>query len=570
MVGNFTALEWSKNLTEGFLLASPWSPCVSGTSHNSNFTSITRRLLGLRWVYQMAVLSVLGRVVETPWMALWLMMALTNSLGEPWGPPPMLTWVILNPIWEFTELQNWGSASFLSDSLKSGETLPQPSNLESPNGMYKFAFQDDDNLVIYDIYDRVIWKTDTTDQCQDASAELVFQTNGNLELLCGNSKLWESGTATDVNICRAVYMQNDGALAMYNANDQSGVWSSSGSVPIGFGSNNLTSPEILNVGQRLVESYYGQYELSIVAGMLVLREWQKLGGVKHVFLARPFRFWASLYIYIYICMISLLISEIIWWYQSIPHGISYFPINSFSYRGLPSSLGVGDRRICRSVENPGRGMLPRLSRCCEVLLEGVVQGCCWKEKVQKQTDKRKQLIPFHASWGLCWYLYAHSFSSSIQLLAVSHLLWPRKSSIWSSDAGCTNSTDAHLKMQQDGNLVLYCDKANTVAPWATDTSDVSLETLDGHNILSLLPDGNLQIINKRGEITWLSGSAQAYQYFPKSDWYITWNFVRLFFFNLRAEANHQHVPGQKLWKLNFQMSVAPECEETQPFHWFHW
>lgn len=72
-------------------------------------------------------------------------------------------------------------------------------------------------------------------------------------------------------------------------------------------------------------------------------------------------------------------------------------------------------------------------------------------------------------------------------------------------------------MQQDGNLVLYCDEANTVAPWATDTSDVSLETLDGHNILSLLPDGNLQIINKKGEITWLSGSAQAYQYFPKSD-----------------------------------------------------
>jgi len=128
------------------------------------------------------------------------MMALTNSRGEPWGRPPIATWFILNPIWEFTELQDWGSASFLSDSLKSGETLPQPSNLESPNGMYKFAFQDDDNLVIYDIYDRVIWKTDTTDQCQDASAELVFQTNGNLELLCGDSKLWESGTATDVNV----------------------------------------------------------------------------------------------------------------------------------------------------------------------------------------------------------------------------------------------------------------------------------------------------------------------------------------------------------------------------------
>ena len=199
------------------------------------------------------------------------------------------------PIWEFTEVQNWGSASFLSDSLKSGETLPQPSNLESPNGMYKFAFQEDDNLVIYDIYDQVIWSPNTYGQCQDASVELVFQTNGNLELLCGDSKLWESNTTTDGTVCRAVYMQNDGTLAMYNANNQSGVWSSSGSVPIGFGSNNLTSPEILNVGQRLVESYYGQYELSIVAGMLVLSEWQKLGGVKHVLLARPFCFWSSIF-----------------------------------------------------------------------------------------------------------------------------------------------------------------------------------------------------------------------------------------------------------------------------------
>lgn len=268
------------------------------------------------------------------------------------------------PIYEFTDLKVWSSELFTSDSMKSGETLTAISGLGSANGMYKFVVQDDANLVIYDIYDRATWASDTDGKCPDESPKLVLQTNGNLVLLCGTSTIWESGTATDQEICRMLAMQNDGSLAMYNVINQSGVWSSDGGIPLGFGPDNLTSPDVLMVGQRIVQAYYLQYELAIDAGKLVLRQWQK-------------------------------------------------------------------------------------------------------------------------------------------------------STIWSAGAGCDSSyTEPHLKMQEDGNLVLYCDEGDTVAPWATDTTDSSLTSLSGINVLYLMPNGDLQIRNKRGERTWTSGSAQAYRYFP--------------------------------------------------------
>ncbi|CAJ1394019.1 unnamed protein product, partial [Effrenium voratum] len=270
------------------------------------------------------------------------------------------------PTYEFTYLNVWSPDSFSSDIMKTGETLAANSGLQSPNGMYKLFLQNDANLVIYDIYDRATWSSDTQNKCPNASPELVLQSDGNLVLYCGCSALWAAGTETDSTLCRMVAMQNDGSLAMYNVGNESGVWSSKGSIPLGFGASNLSSPDSLAVGQRLVQSYFLQYELSIDAGKPVLREWQK-------------------------------------------------------------------------------------------------------------------------------------------------------SSIWSSSAGC-NSTDsfAHLKMQEDGNLVLYCDEGNTISPWASDTADTSLEKLSGVNVLSLLPNGNLRIVNKRGEVSWTSGSAQAYQYFPPS------------------------------------------------------
>ena len=70
-------------------------------------------------------------------------------------------------------------------------------------------------------------------------------------------------------------MQNDGQLALYNVGDQSGVWSSSGSVPIGFGPVQLTSPESLGMGQRLVRNFYGNkaFEFGIEDGQPVVNKW---------------------------------------------------------------------------------------------------------------------------------------------------------------------------------------------------------------------------------------------------------------------------------------------------------
>ena len=126
------------------------------------------------------------------------------------------------------------------------------------------------------LFDRATWNSDTTGKCSDATPKLVFQSDGNLVLYCGSKALWDSGTvATHPGLCRALFMQNDGLLAMYNARNQSGVWASDGSIPMGFGSSNLTSPHSLAVGEHIVQSYDKQYELSIEAGELVLREWQK-------------------------------------------------------------------------------------------------------------------------------------------------------------------------------------------------------------------------------------------------------------------------------------------------------
>ena len=89
--------------------------------------------------------------------------------------------------------------------------------------------------------------------------------------------------------------------------------------------------------------------------------------------------------------------------------------------------------------------------------------------------------------------------------------------IWTAGNGC-NATDssAHLKMQEDGNLVLYCDASNTIAPWATNTADTSLQNLNGSNVLFLTINGNMKLVNKRGQTTWTSDTAEAQTYFPST------------------------------------------------------
>lgn len=92
--------------------------------------------------------------------------------------------------------------------------------------------------------------------------------------------------------------------------------------------------------------------------------------------------------------------------------------------------------------------------------------------------------------------------------------WSNEQDLWSTGTSCDAApTEIEFKMQEDGNLVLYCDGA---VVFATDTADTSLEAEAGVNTLLLEASGNLKIINKRGESTWSSGTQVAYNYFPKS------------------------------------------------------
>eukprot|EP00435_Cladocopium_sp_Y103_P032007 s698_g8.t1 len=110
-----------------------------------------------------------------------------------------------------------------------------------------------------------------------------------------------------------------------------------------------------------------------------------------------------------------------------------------------------------------------------------------------------------------------SFELSIQNGKAMLKRWP-STTIWTAGNGC-DATDysVHLELQEDGNLVLYCDASNTNSPWATNTTDKSLENLKGSNVLFLTVDGNMELVNKRGQTTWTSGTAEAYTYFPPSE-----------------------------------------------------
>ena len=88
--------------------------------------------------------------------------------------------------------------------------------------------------------------------------------------------------------------------------------------------------------------------------------------------------------------------------------------------------------------------------------------------------------------------------------------WSQEQELWSPGASCDASQTPQLKMQADGNLVLYCSGA---AAWDSGTADPSLEEEAGENILLLQENGNLAIVNKRGEVTWSSNSKVAYDYF---------------------------------------------------------
>lgn len=285
---------------------------------------------------------------------------------------PTLEVVMIEPMYQFVGLPVSTSSkpfTFKNDTMTSGEILYAKDGLQSADNAYTFLVQEDANLVVYDSSSSAIWyRSDVApNDCPDTSTlQLRLQGDGNLVLYCGDTVLWAANTvsSSSSSICRVLAMQNDGQLALYNVGDQSGVWSSSGSVPIGFGPVQLTSPDSLGMGQRLVRNFYGN---------------------------KAFEF-------------------------------------------------------------------------------GIEDG-------QPVVNK-----------------------------------WPRTVPIWSAGSSCSETSEAHLTLQEDGNLVLYCDKANTIIPWATNTADPSLIKLSGVNKLILDADGALMLIDKKGLTTW-SSAGEEYKYF---------------------------------------------------------
>ncbi|CAE7669441.1 unnamed protein product [Symbiodinium sp. CCMP2592] len=107
------------------------------------------------------------------------------------------------------------------------------------------------------------------------------------------------------------------------------------------------------------------------------------------------------------------------------------------------------------------------------------------------------------------YQFDLAFSNGTAGGAVRLKDWSHGRQLWSAGA-CAASEDPEFKLQDDGNLVLYC---SGVAKWDSGTADTSLEAEEGQNVLQLLANGDLVIVSKRSQVTWSSNSKVAYDYF---------------------------------------------------------
>ncbi|MCX6805334.1 MAG: hypothetical protein NT114_01405, partial [Patescibacteria group bacterium] len=107
----------------------------------------------------------------------------------------------------------FGNETGAIDELKIGETLQRGQVLISKDRSKKLVMQEDGNLAVY-VYHGPIWQAAVV-----GSNRLVFQSNGNLELLKDNADgtataLWSSETSNQGGT--VLRMQNDGNLVMYN------------------------------------------------------------------------------------------------------------------------------------------------------------------------------------------------------------------------------------------------------------------------------------------------------------------------------------------------------------------
>ncbi|MDA9004148.1 hypothetical protein N9J26_01525 [bacterium] len=124
------------------------------------------------------------------------------------------------------------SATPGSDDLAAGEIMTPGQSIQSKNGIYRFIFQLDGNLVVYKNENNPIWSSDTHGSNAD---RLIMQNDGNFVLYSNdNVPLWHSHTGDsfgDIGIDYDVVMQDDGNLVLYSfAGDISvlALWDSQG------------------------------------------------------------------------------------------------------------------------------------------------------------------------------------------------------------------------------------------------------------------------------------------------------------------------------------------------------
>ncbi|MFC4158903.1 NBR1-Ig-like domain-containing protein [Chitinimonas lacunae] len=96
------------------------------------------------------------------------------------------------------------------DRLRSGETMRRGSELVAPNGLYKLAFQDDGNIVLYGLSPtRAIWATN-----RRGAVTLTMQGDGNLVAYdAQNRPAWD--TVTRGSKAVELRLQEDGNLVLY-------------------------------------------------------------------------------------------------------------------------------------------------------------------------------------------------------------------------------------------------------------------------------------------------------------------------------------------------------------------
>jgi len=157
------------------------------------------------------------------------------------------------PVWATNTWIPGGPAAH-GDDMQPGETLSPGQAVTSQNGRYRFVYQSDGNLVLYD-GGTPLWASGTNGQ---PSGVCILQADGNLVIYVGGGRaIWSSGTWQHPG--SRLVVQNDGNVVIYRP-DGTPVWATNTWIPGGptAQGGDMQSGETLPPGQTIA-SPNGRY-----------------------------------------------------------------------------------------------------------------------------------------------------------------------------------------------------------------------------------------------------------------------------------------------------------------------